>query len=133
MFWNLSSDSMGRSTGWQHGPSAKRTRPYLRLTLLLPYHPGKRREDFPSEFDGSWYPFGDERVPPRAAILRADRIAVKEAEYLIAWAPYPDGNARGILEFARKRGNIRVTELDMPDPDSANFPGVLDKPGTDGV
>ena len=83
--------------------------PDVKLTLLLPYHPGERKVELPDGFDGSWYPPEMETVPRRAAIVRANRCAVDHAGYLIAYVRHPASNARELVEYARKR--VVVTEL----------------------
>ena len=50
---------------------AKEHHPQVTLFLLLPYHPADRPIPAPEGFDGTFYPPGMERVPKRAAIVRA--------------------------------------------------------------
>ncbi len=83
--------------------------PEIILTMLLPYHPSERKINLPQGFDGSWYPPEMETVPRRVAIVRANRYAVENVRYLIAYARYPGSNARELVEYARKR--VGVTEL----------------------
>lgn len=48
------------------------------------------------------------------AILRANRFMVDHVDHLIAYAWYPAGNARILLEYARKkenRGYLSITAL----------------------
>lgn len=70
-----------------------------RLTLLAPYMP-VRREDA-AGFDEIVYPF-ETYVPPRTAIVRANRMAIDGCACLIAYVRYP-GNAADFLRYARKR------------------------------
>ena len=74
--------------------------PEVKLTLLLPYHPGERKVELPDGFDGSLYPEGQETVPKRLAIVRANQYAVKHSGYLIAYAWQPGSNARKVVEGA---------------------------------
>ena len=74
--------------------------PDVKLTLLLPYHPGERKVELPDGFDGSLYPEGQETVPKRLAIVRANQYAVKHSGYLIAYAWQPGSNARKVVEGA---------------------------------
>lgn len=93
---------------------AKKKYPWVRLTLLLPYHPGERRVELPPGFDGSLYPDGMEKVPRRLAIIRANLRAVDMAQYMIAFVWHPASNSREILAYARareKKGGIRVCVL----------------------
>lgn len=85
----------------------------VRLTLLLPYHPGERTIELPDGFDGSFYP-PMERVPKRLAIVRANRWMVDHSNYLIAYTWHPASHARELVEYAQKRterGLIHVTQL----------------------
>lgn len=94
--------------------AAKKRRPEVTLTLLLPYHPYDRPTPTPPGFDGTFYPSGMETVPKRAAIIRANRYMVEHSEYLIAYAWHPASNARELVEYAQKRqeiGLIAVTIL----------------------
>lgn len=50
-----------------------------------------------------------ERVPRRLAILKANRYMVEHSDCIIAYIRRP-GNARNLLEYARKRG-IPVWEV----------------------
>ena len=88
---------------------AKRQYPHVRLIRLLPYHPKPGDTELPEGFDGSWYPSALDGVPKRVAILRANRCAVENAQYLIAYAHHPASNARDLVEYARSR--IPATEL----------------------
>jgi hypothetical protein len=97
---------------------AKQRHPEVTLTLLLPYHPFDRPVQTPPGFDGTFYPPGMEKVPKRAAIVRANRYMVDHSDYLIAYAWQPASNARTLVEYAQKKeqqGRIHVTMLErMP-------------------
>lgn len=88
---------------------AKRSHPHITLELLLPYHPSERPIEPPNGFDGTFYPPGMERVPRRLAILKANRYMVNHSDCIIAYIRHP-GNARNLLEYARKR-SIPVWEV----------------------
>ena len=88
---------------------AKRSHPHIALELLLPYHPSERPIEPPNGFDGTFYPPGMERVPRRLAILKANRYMVDHSDCIVAYVRHP-GNARNLLEYARKRG-IPVWEV----------------------
>ena len=95
---------------------AKKHHSEVVLTKLLPYHPAERPLLMPDGFDGTYYPFGMERVPRRVAIVRANRIMVEQSDYLIAYAWHPASNARDLVEYAKRRekkGLIRVVNLAM--------------------
>ncbi len=86
----------------------KKRHPQVKLTMLLPYHPAKRKIILPQGFDGSWYPPGMETVPPRVAVIRANRCAVDRARYLITYVRHP-GNAKALVEYAKNK--LLVTEV----------------------
>ena len=88
---------------------AKRRHPHITLELLLPYHPSERPIEPPNGFDGTFYPPGMECVPRRLAILKANRYMVDHSDCIVAYIRHP-GNARNLLEYARKRG-IPVWEV----------------------
>ena len=93
---------------------AKQRHPEIRLTLLLPYYNPVKVLELPSGFDGSLYPDGLERIPRRAAIVRANRYMVCHSNYLIAYDAGRIGNTRKLVEYARRRkdqGLIRVENL----------------------
>lgn len=77
--------------------------PFIILTLLTPYHPGDRRTILPKGFDGTWYPF-EKIVPPKYAIVRANKAAIDHCLYLIACINHP-GKARDFLMYAMSREN----------------------------
>ena len=83
--------------------------PDVTLTLLLAYHPSEKKLELPDGFDGSLYPEGQETVPKRLAIVRANQYAVKHSGYLIAYAWHPGSNARKVVEGAGK--DIRIKEI----------------------
>ena len=94
--------------------AAKREFPYIRLLLLIPYHPAEAQVDLPEGYDGTYYPPGMESVPRRFAIVRANRYMVDHTDYLIAYAWHPASNARELVEYAearQKRGLMQVTRI----------------------
>ena len=93
---------------------AKKCHPELRLMLVLPYHPAIHPIETPQGFDGSYYPWEDERIPKRLAIIKTNRCMVDGCDYLIACAWHGLGGSGQIVEYARKReakGLLRVTNL----------------------
>ncbi len=88
--------------------------PPIRLYQVLAYLPAKGTGDAPPGFTGTVYPEGLESVPRRYAILRANRAMVDGCDFLIAYAPYETGNARRVLDYARRRqgkGLIQIIKL----------------------
>ena len=90
---------------------AKERHPQVTLFLLLPYHPADRPIPAPEGFDGTFYPPGMERVPKRAAIVRANRYMAGHCDFLIAYAWHPASNARELVDYAQARGTVQVDNL----------------------
>ena len=104
---------------------AKKGRPSVTLTLLLPYHPFERPIPTPEGFDATFYPPGMEGVPRRAAIVRANRYMVDHSDCLIAWVWHTASSARDLLDYARRRerrGLLTITLLPPPEGRSAVSP-----------
>ena len=92
----------------------KKYYPFVRLNMLLPYHPANRKIKIGKDFDGTYFPEGQEKVPPRLAIIRANEYMVRTVDYLIAYVSHPTSASREIVELAlkrQKRGLIQVTNL----------------------
>ena len=92
--------------------SCKKHHSEVRLTLLLPYHPTMHHVTVPEHFDGTLYPDEQERVPPKYAIVRANRYAVDSADYLIAYIRYTTGNSAKLVSYARQKeqaGQLAIT------------------------
>ena len=90
---------------------AKERHPQVTLFLLLPYHPADRPIPTPDGFDGTFYPPGMERVPKRAAIVRANRYMAAHSGFLIAYVWRPASSARDLLDYAKARGTVQVENL----------------------
>lgn len=93
---------------------ARERHPEIRLTLVLPYHPAIRPISTPKGFDGTFYPWEDEKVPKRLAIIKTNQRMVDTCDYLITYAYHFLGGTGQIVEYARKRekrGLIHVENL----------------------
>ena len=93
---------------------SKERHPEIRLVLVLPYHPAIRPIKTPKSFDGTYYPWEDENIPKRLAIIKTNQRMVDTCDYLIAYAYHFHGGTGQIVEYARKqeeKGLIRVTNL----------------------
>lgn len=93
---------------------AKEQHPDIRLTLVLPYHPAIRPIKMPKGFNGTYYPWEDENIPKRLAIIKTNQRVVNTCAYLITYAYHFLGGTGQIVEYARKReakGLITVTNL----------------------
>ena len=82
------------------------------LLLLLPYHPSKCPIQTPDGFDGTYYPDGMETVPARFAIVRANRLMVDRSDFLIAFSWRTASNAGKLLEYAQKRAQQGVIQVE---------------------
>ena len=88
----------------------------VRLWLVLPYHPAIRPVEMPEGYDGTYYPWEDERIPKRLAIVKTNCRMVEICGHLIAYVLYSGGNSGRLLEYARgheAKGRISVTNLAM--------------------
>ena len=87
----------------QAAADAKERHPEIRLTLVLPYHPAIRPINTPKGFDGTFYPWEDEKIPKRLAIIKTNQRMVDACDYLITYAYHFLGGTGQIVEYARKR------------------------------
>lgn len=93
---------------------AKERHPEIRLTLVLPYHPALRPAEKPDGFDATYYPWEDENIPKRLAIIKTNQRMVDTCDHLITYAFHFLGGTGQIVEYARKRekrGLIHVENL----------------------
>lgn len=93
---------------------AKKRHPEVTLTLVLPYHPALRPVASPPGFDATYYPWENEHIPKRLAILKTNQRMVDTCDHLIAYAFHFLGGSGQIVVYARKReekGLIHVTNL----------------------
>ena len=101
---------------------AKKQHCGIRLQMVLVYHPAFCAIEIPDGFDGTFYPFEDERVPKRLAIIKANEKMVRICDCLIAFAWHFFGGAGRIVEYARRRekkGLICVENLGRADRSDA--------------
>ena len=90
--------------------AAKKRHPNVTLSMLIPYHPAERPVEVPQGFDNTFYPPGQEKVPRRFAIVRANRYMADHVDYLIAYVWHPASNAHELLEYVQRKG-IHTTNL----------------------
>ena len=86
----------------------------ISVRLAIPYHPSLVRMELPEGFDSSYFPEGQEKVPPRAAIPHLNRTLVRESGFLIAYVRYISNGTYNMMEYARKRekrGLLHITTL----------------------
>ena len=97
----------------------KKQYPYITLNLVIPYHPAERPISAPPGFDGTYYPWEDEKIPKRLAIIKTNQHMVDTCDYLITYAFHFHGGTGQIVEYARKReskGLIQITNLAQNKP-----------------
>lgn len=87
---------------------AKNDYPHISLRLVLPYHPALRPMQLPEGFDSSYYPWGDEHIPYRLAIVKTNRLMVRTCDILIAYAWHPASSARDLVDYAQSQGKTVV-------------------------
>lgn len=100
--------------GGQAVIKAKRTYPEIRLMLLMAYYHPVLPLDLLSGFDGTLYPDGMERVPPRFAIIRANQYMIQHSQYLITYDAGQIGNTRALMKYAmgrERRGLLHIDNL----------------------
>lgn len=93
---------------------AKKYHPEVQLMMVLPYHPAIRPIEKPDGYDSTYYPWEDERVPKRLAIVKTNQRMVNDCDYLIAYAWHYLGGSGQIVEYARKQekqGLIHIENL----------------------
>ena len=81
---------------------AKRRHPEIRLLLLLPYYDTNTTK-YGTGFDEIIYPEGQEMIPKRAAIIRANQYMIDNCDVLIMYARNIGSNAREFMEYAERR------------------------------
>ena len=91
---------------------AKKKYPYIQLILILPYHPAECPVEIPEGFDDTYYPFTNERIPKRFAILKTNQFFVVASRYLISYVKHSWGGAAKTLEYARKRENRGFIQIE---------------------
>lgn len=92
----------------------RQTRPEVGLHLMLAYLPEPGRGPDLAGCSDSFFPEGQELVPPRAAIPHLNRLMVEASDYLIAYVSHISGGTYKTLEYAQQRergGLLRITNL----------------------
>ena len=81
---------------------AKRRHPEIRLILLMPYYETSTSK-YGMDFDEIIYPEGQETIPKRAAIIRANQYMIDHCDYLIMYARHIGSNTREFMDYAQRR------------------------------
>ena len=94
--------------------TAKKRRPEVQLTLLIPYYPFRGLKELSEDYDSTFFPPGMESVPKPFAIVRANEYMIRNSNYLICYDRGQIGKTRDFVELARqreKKGLIHVENL----------------------
>ena len=81
--------------------------PDIVLLLLIPYHPSAKKVVKPEGFDDIYYPEGMEFVPNRAAIVRANEMAIAKSGFLVAYFKYSASNTLRFMNYATHK-NLKI-------------------------
>ncbi len=80
---------------------AKRQYPEIRL-ILLPYYETSTSK-YGTDFDGIIFPEGQETIPKRAAIIRANQYMIDHCDFLIMYARHIGSNTREFMDYAQRK------------------------------
>ena len=86
----------------------------VQLTLLRPYHPSMHPSPLPRGFDGSLYPFDDQKIIYRLAIPKANRYMLDHCTHFIFYCRKQIGNTSKLVKHALKleaEGKIKTIIL----------------------
>ena len=86
--------------------------PDIVLLLLTPYHPSVKKVIKPEGFDDIYYPEGMEFVPYKAAIVRANKRAIVNSEYMIVYQEYIASNAEKFVKYAEGK-NAKIIYVNL--------------------
>lgn len=92
----------------------KQKYPQITLMKLLYYHPAIRPVEIPDGYDGTYYPEGMEKVPPRIAIVKGNQLMVDSVVWLIAYVRHSIGNSGKLLQYAHRKkckGTLHIINL----------------------
>ncbi len=86
--------------------------PSIRIYLLTAFHPAIYPLTTPPYTEGALYPPDMERVPPRYAIVHANRYMINHTDFLIANLKYAPSNTATFIRFAQKKHGVTITFVD---------------------
>ena len=92
----------------------KQQYPHIKAYLLLAYPPALRHVDLPIGFDNWFFMDGQEKAPPRYAIVSANKRMVSEVGYLIAYSKNVTNGSYMLLQYAKaleEKGQLVITNL----------------------
>lgn len=93
---------------------AKKSHPEIITQVALAYHPALRPVECPEGLDSTYFPEGQENVPPRYAIVKLNRNMVRSSDYLIAYVRTITDGSYNLLRYAEgreKRKLLHITNL----------------------
>lgn len=94
---------------------AKNLYPDISLWMVLPYHPAVRPVKLPEGFNGSYYPWSDEHIPHRLAIIKTNQLMVRTCDFLIAYVWRAASSARDLVEYAEQKGATIINTVNESD------------------
>lgn len=88
--------------------------PEIQPYLLTPYYSPLSPIFLPHGFNGTYFPEGMERIPPKFAIPRLNHMMIKECDYLIAFLTHTTSPLYPIFQYAlsqQKKNKLIIRNL----------------------
>ncbi len=99
--------------------AVKQRYPYIAVQTLIAYHPSREHPELSARGDGSLYPPGAEHISPRFAISYANRWAIDNSDYLIAYVHDGMGHCHAFFRRAKKRERRGLLHVENLAPDDS--------------
>lgn len=102
---------------------AKNRYPHILAQIALAYHPGLRPVRCPQGLDGTYFPPGQERTPPKFAIVELNQAMIRLSTHLIAYVYTATSGSWNLLQYAQgreRRGQLQIANLADPQGQSAS-------------
>lgn len=90
---------------------AKTRHPEIIAQVVLAYYPAFRPVECPEGLDGTYFPEGQENVPPRHAIVKLNRFMVRSSHYLIAYVSTVTDGSYNLLRYAERREKRKLLHI----------------------
>ncbi len=93
---------------------AKKRHPEIIAQVALAYHPALRPVECPEGLDGTYFPEGQENVPPRHAIVKLNQYMVRSSDHLIAYVRAVTDGSYNLFHYAQRREKqtlLHITNL----------------------
>lgn len=94
---------------------AKEKYPHIHIYSALAYYPEKNKWKSPEKFDGFYFPDGQERVPPKAAIPKLNSYLVDTSDLIICYVSYISNGAYSVLRYAQKKSKRKPFIINLGD------------------